>query len=140
MGWATFRGRIIKEGNCLRIRLSDHCQGGSEDQFRLALIGVGAFSNPGAIKNEFSPRGRAMFPAKFTFLPFSKQQGVFYPAAKGKARPSGKLVTPRGQVLRTVAAPGIPARLFITRAFQRVAETMDAAYRQVTATTFAKFK
>lgn len=95
--------------------------------------------HPGAVRDQFAPIGVHKFPSSFTFLPFSGPGGVFTPRGKGSG-PTGTLVTPRGRVVRRVKAPGWPARLFITRAFNDVAANITDGYQTVVAETYKDFK
>ena len=94
--------------------------------------------HPGAVRDQFGPIGQHKFPSRFTFLPFSGG-GVFTPRGKGSG-PSGTLVTPRGRIVKRVKAPGWPARLFITRAFNDVAGNITEGYNTVVAQTYKDFK
>lgn len=137
---AAFRGFLIEEGNIQGFGYPDVQQADAKTNFVWRSLEFGLTgAKHTAIANPFAPRGVAKFPSRFTFLPFAKGRGLFEPRGGGPARPRGKLVTPQGRILKTVTHPGIEPKLFITRAFNQVAEGMDRSYRQELASTFAKF-
>ena len=95
--------------------------------------------HPRAIQHEFGPRGHGKFPRRFTFIPFTGKQGYLSPRG-GPAGPVGTLITPRGQIVKKVAHPGIAPRQFITRAFEQTAQNMPQGYSEVIGRTYKDFR
>lgn len=137
----TFRGKIINEPSTDQYGFGypDIATADRRTNYVWRTLEFGLAPHPQAIKHPFAPIGRAKFPSKFTFLPFSGGGGVFTPRGAGSG-PSGVLVTPRGRVIRRVPHPGIAPRQFITRAFEALTQTVVEGYSTVTAQTYKDFR